>query len=215
MPSQLPSLLAQIVKACAELKGVSVAASVASVTVSDESRKIAGSLVSGRKVGILLGNFAQQHVAAATLHQLAHQLSVVLGASFGFIGEAANSVGAYVANAMPGAGGLNAATMLTQPRKAYVVLGAEPDLDCADGTSAVSAFKQAATVVMLSPFKSEAMLAYADVILPVSPFSETSGTFVSTEERTNPEPGGGTHFAHEHRNQPINMMNQNPGERMD
>ena len=183
VPSHLPSLLAQIVKASAELKGVSVAASIASAEVSDNARKIAGSLVSGRKVGILLGNFAQQHAAAATLHQLAHQLSVVLGASFGFIGEAANSVGAYVANAIPGAGGLNAATMLTQPRKAYVVLGAEPDLDCADGTSAVSAFKQAATVVMLTPFKSQAMLAYADVLLPVSPFSETSGTFVNTEGR--------------------------------
>ncbi|MBL0076653.1 MAG: NADH-quinone oxidoreductase subunit G [Rhodocyclaceae bacterium] len=183
VPSQLPSLLAQIVKACAELKGVSVAAHVASLPVSDDARKIAGSLVSGRNVGILLGNFAQQHAAAATLHQLAHQLSTVLGASFGFIGEAANSVGAYVANAIPGAGGLNAATMLAQPRKAYVVLGAEPDLDCANGSAAVSALNQAATVVMLTPFKSEAMLTYADVILPVSPFSETSGTFVNAEGR--------------------------------
>lgn len=183
VPSQLPSLLAQIVKACAELKGVSVAAHVASLPVSDDARKIAGSLVSGRNVGIWLGNFAQQHAAAATLHQLAHQLSTVLGASFGFIGEAANSVGAYVANAIPGAGGLNAATMLAQPRKAYVVLGAEPDLDCANGSAAVSALNQAATVVMLTPFKSEAMLTYADVILPVSPFSETSGTFVNAEGR--------------------------------
>ena len=183
VPSQLPSLLAQIVKACAELKGVSVAAHVASLPVSDDARKIAGSLVSGLNVGILLGNFAQQHAAAATLHQLAHQLSTVLGASFGFIGEAANSVGAYVANAIPGAGGLNAATMLAQPRKAYVVLGAEPDLDCANGSAAVSALNQAATVVMLTPFKSEAMLTYADVILPVSPFSETSGTFVNAEGR--------------------------------
>ncbi|MBP6109846.1 MAG: NADH-quinone oxidoreductase subunit G [Rhodocyclaceae bacterium] len=183
VPSQLPSLLAQIVKACAELKGVSVAANIASVPVSDDVRKIAGSLVSGRNVGILLGNFAQQHAAAATLHQLAHRLSTVLGASFGFIGEAANSVGAYVANAIPGAGGLNAATMLAQPRKAYVVLGAEPDLDCANGSAAVSALNQAATVVMLTPFKSEAMLTYADVILPVSPFSETSGTFVNAEGR--------------------------------
>ena len=73
--------------------------------------------------------------------------------------------------------------MLEQPRKAYVVLGAEPDLDCANGVLAVSALKQAATVVMLTAFKSETMLDYADVLLPVSPFSETSGTFVNTEGR--------------------------------
>jgi len=170
-------------KASAELKAVNVDAEIADVVVSENARKIAGSLASGRKVGILLGNFSQQHVDAAKLHQLAQRLGHLLGASFGFIGEAANSVGGYVANAIPGSGGLNARTMLEQPRKAYVVLGAEPDLDCANGMQAVSALKQAATVVMLSPFKSDAMLDYADVLLPVSPFTETSGSFVNTEGR--------------------------------
>ena len=183
LPSQLPSVLAQILKACAELKGTSTDTSIAAVVVSDSARKIAVSLVSGRRVGILLGNFAQQHKQAAQLHQLAQQISAVLGASFGFLGEAANSVGGYVAKAIPGASGHNATSMLEQPRKAYVVLGAEPDLDCANGVLAVSALKQAATVVMLTAFKSEAMLDYADVLLPVSPFSETSGTFVNTEGR--------------------------------
>jgi NADH-quinone oxidoreductase subunit G len=37
--------------------------------------------------------------------------------------------------------------------------------------------------VVLTPFKSQAMLDYAAVLLPVSPFSETSGTFVNTEGR--------------------------------
>lgn len=183
IPSLLPSLLAQILKACAELKSVSVDAELAAVHVSDDVRKIAGSLVSGRKVGILLGNFAQQHAQAGQLHQLAQRLSQVLGAKFGFIGEAANSVGGYVVKAVPGESGLNARSMLEQARKAYVVLGAEPDLDCANGVLAVSALKQAATVVMLTPFKSNAMLDYADVLLPVSPFTETSGTFVNTEGR--------------------------------
>ena len=183
LPSQLPLLLAQILKASAELKSVAVDAELASLIVSDSPRKIAASLVSGRSVGILLGNFAQQHAEAATLHQLAQRLSVVLGAKFGFIGEAANSVGGYVAKAIPGVGGLNAATMLSEPRKAYVVLGAEPELDCANGVAAVVAMKQAASVVMLTAFRSASMLEYADVLLPVSPFSETSGTFVNTEGR--------------------------------
>lgn len=185
-PSELPGMLAQIVKAAGELKGVPVDGAVASVTVSAQAKAIAESLVSGSHAGVLLGALAQQHAQAAQLHALAGQLAAILGGAYGFLGEAANSVGGYLAKAVPGATGkpgLNAAAMLAQARKAYVVLGVEPELDTADGAAAVAALKQAATVIMLTPFKSRGMLEYADVILPVSPFSETSGTFVSMEGR--------------------------------
>ena len=182
-PSQLPGVLAQIVKAVCQLKGMTADAALAGVTVSVEAQAIARSLVSGSSSGILLGNFAQQHPQAANLQALASQLASALGGSFGFLGEAANSVGGYVAKAVPTGAGLNAATMLKDPRQAYVVVGAEPELDCADGALALAALAKAAAVVVLSPFKSQAMLDYAAVLLPVSPFSETSGTFVNTEGR--------------------------------
>jgi NADH-quinone oxidoreductase subunit G len=88
-----------------------------------------------------------------------------------------------VAKAVPVHAGLNAAAMLKDPRQAYVVLGAEPELDCADGAQALAALTKAAVTVVLTPFKSQAMLDYAAVLLPVAPFSETSGTFVNTEGR--------------------------------
>jgi NADH-quinone oxidoreductase subunit G len=179
-PSQLPERLAQVVKAVAELKG---AAFDMKVTVTDEARKIAESLVSGQNAAILLGNFAQQHAKAATLNWLAQQLAELLGCRFGFLGEAANSVGGFAAGALPGPDGLNAAAMLAVPRKAYLVVGAEPELDCADGAQALAALKQAESVIVLSPFKSAAALEYADAILPVAPFTETSGTFVNAEGR--------------------------------
>jgi len=178
-PSALPASLAQVVKAVAELKGV---ACDLAVTVSDAAKEIAASLLSGRNAGVLLGNFAQQHPQAASLQALGQQLAGLLGGKLGVLGEAANSVGAYVAKAVPSAG-LNAAAMLSAPRKAYVILGAEPELDCADGAVALAALKQAQSVIVMSPFKSAAALEYADAILPVSPFSETSGTFVNTEGR--------------------------------
>ena len=182
-PSQLPAVLAQIVKVVCQLKGVAADAALAGVTVSAEAQAIAQSLVAGSNAGILLGNFAQQHPQAATLHALGRQLASALGGSFGFLGEAANSVGGYVAKAVPAGAGLNAAAMIQNPRQAYVVLGAEPELDCADGAKALAALSKAAAVVVLTPFKSQAMLDYAAVLLPVSPFSETSGTFVNTEGR--------------------------------
>lgn len=181
LPSQVPQLLAEVVKAVATKKGVAVDAALANVTVSAEADKIADSLVSGSNTGVFLGNFAQQHPQAATLEALAQQLAKLIGAKFGFLGEAANSVGGYVAKAVPNS--LNAAQMFAQPRKAYLLFNTEPELDSADGAQALAALKQASMVAVFSAFKSEAALDYADVLLPIAPFTETSGTFVNTEGR--------------------------------
>ena len=183
LPSQLPQLLAQVVKCAAELKGVAVDAAISALAVSEKAKAIAESLLSGTRAAIFLGNFAQQHEQAATLQALAQLLAKITGANFGCLGEAANSVGGYVANALPGADGLNAGQMLAEPRHGYLILNAEVELDCARPLQALAALKQAATVVLLSPFKLPGALDYADVLLPVSPFSETSGSFINTEGR--------------------------------
>lgn len=186
-PAQLPALLAEVVKAVADLKHApldpTLVDALSKLGVGETAQRIAASLVSGKNIGILLGNFAQQHPQAATLHRLAQQLAALLGARFGFLGEAANSVGGYLAGAHPRQGGLNAARLIGEPRRGYLVLGAEPELDCADGAAAFAALAQAESVIVLTPFKSAAVLEYADCLLPVAPFTETSGTFVNTEGR--------------------------------
>ncbi|MCL4799619.1 MAG: NADH-quinone oxidoreductase subunit NuoG [Burkholderiales bacterium] len=181
-PGELPAALAQIVRAAAEAKGTAVPAGLAGTAVGDAARAIAASLASGERVGVLLGNAAEQHPRAAQLHALAQALADALGARFGFLGEAANSVGGYLAGCVPGERGLNAGAMLAEPRKAYVLLGVEPGLDCHDSGQALAAMAAADVVVALSAFAGPA-LEYADVILPVGPFTETSGTFVNTEGR--------------------------------
>src|SRR5690606_32663376 len=93
---------------------------------------------------------------------------------------AANTVGGYLANALPSKGG-NAQQFLENPRKAYLLLNVEPELDCHNPQVARSALDKAEMVVVMSPFKHG--MEYADVLLPTAPFSETSGTFVSCEGR--------------------------------
>jgi NADH-quinone oxidoreductase subunit G len=149
-------------------------------TLRDQSA-IARSLLDGERRAIFLGNAAEQHPQAAQLHALALELARLTGASCGFIGEAANSVGGYVAKALPTA--LNAHSMFAQPRQAYLLLGVEPELDCHDPQQAVSALKGARLVVVLTPFKDGAAGDYADVLLPTAPFTETSGSFVNSEGR--------------------------------
>jgi len=148
------------------------------VAPSDIPDQIAGFrevLAGGKNAAVLLGNFAQQHPEASRIHAAAQALGVKLG----FLGEAANSVGGYLAG-LPVGG--DAAELVARPRRAYLLLNAEPELDCADPQAALAALRQAKFVVALSAFKGAAA-DYAQVMLPIAPFSETPGSFVSTEGR--------------------------------
>jgi len=140
---------------------------------------IGAALKTGKRSAVLLGNLAQQHPAASTLHALAQQLAEASGAKLGFLGEAANSLGGYLAG-LPVAA--HAAGLLERPRRAYLLLNAEPELDCADPRRASAALRSASFVAALSAFKSAAS-DYAQVLLPIAPFTETAGTYVSTEGR--------------------------------
>jgi NADH-quinone oxidoreductase subunit G len=172
-PAAMPDLLAQVLRAVAEGKGVAV---------SDAARSIAASLSSGKNTAILLGNIAQHHPAASQLHGLGLALAEAAGARFGFLGEAANSVGGYLAGCVPTGtpAGKNARRMLEDSLKAYLLLGVEAELDTHDPHQAVAAMKTAELVVAMSPYQHRAV-EYAHVLLPIAPFTETAGTFINTE----------------------------------
>ena len=184
-PSRMVHALGEVVKAACELKNTSTPAELASLEVSDAAKRIAQSLASGENVAVLLGNIAEHHPQLRRLRVLAQRLAEILSARMGFLGEAANSVGGYLADAVPfgaAVAGLNARAMLEAPRKAYVLLNAEPELDCADPQTAMAAMHAAEFVVALSAYQ-HAATEYAHVLLPITPFTETSGTFVNTEGR--------------------------------
>lgn len=185
-PSQMLGTLLQIAGALAAEKGAAVSEALAAsvpAEISAEARTIAKSLASGARVAVWLGNFAEHSDAAAELHVVAQEIARLAGGTLGVIGEAANSVGGYLAQALPIVGGLNARQMVEQPLKAYLLLNAEPDLDFADPAATVSVLRAAPLVVAMTAFTSPTMLDCADVLLPIAPFSETSGTFVNCEGR--------------------------------
>ncbi len=179
-PSEWVSALAEVVVAVAKAKGIASPSGFDHVQASPEAQRIAASLVGGEQGAILLGNAAAQHPQASQLHAAAEWIAQATGAKLGYLTEAANTVGGYLANALPRSGA-NAQQAFAQPRKAYVLLHADPKLDCANPQAARSALDQAEMVVMMSPYRQGTD--YADVLLPVAPYSETSGTFVSCEGR--------------------------------
>ncbi|UVA81364.1 NADH-quinone oxidoreductase subunit NuoG [Pandoraea commovens] len=175
-PSAWVSELAGIAVAAAAAKGVAAPAELAGVNASDAAKAIAASLINGERRAILLGNAVVQHPQFAQLHAIAQVIADITGAKLGFLTEGANTVGGYAVKALSAKG---AAALFAQPRQAYLLLNAEPEFDSADAKQALTALTAAKMVVSLSPFKHG--LEYADVLLPIAPFTETAGTFVNAE----------------------------------
>jgi NADH-quinone oxidoreductase subunit G len=152
------------------------------------SHPVAAHLKNKQKICILLGAGALHHPHASAIRSLAQKIAQQCGAKVGTLTDGANSAGAWLAGAVPhrhaGGGainhvGMNASEMLHKPRKAYLLLNVEPDLDCANAHVAREAFKQAQCIVALSLYRNAALEEHATIILPMAPFTETSGTYVN------------------------------------
>ena len=131
-PSQWANALAEVAVALAQAKGRAVPAEFASVTPGDTAVLIANSLAGGANVAILLGNLAVEANDAARLAVNAQCVAELSDGKFGVLTSGGNTVGGYLAQAVPGQGGKTARAQLAEPLKAYIVLHAEPLLDAAD-----------------------------------------------------------------------------------
>jgi len=178
-PSAWVDTLAGIAAAVAQARGVALPEGAAGVEASAAAQELAAALTNGERRAVLIGNSAVQHPEFSRIHALAQWIAEQTGATLGFLTEAANTVGAHLVGALPGAQGLDARSAFEQPRKAYVLLNLEPEFDTANPAQALAALGGAETVVVLSPFKTG--LDYADVLLPVAPYTETAGAFVNAE----------------------------------
>ncbi|UCG73461.1 MAG: NADH-quinone oxidoreductase subunit G [Chromatiales bacterium] len=143
-------------------------------------------LQQGDNAAVLLGQIAMRHPRFAELRQGAAQLAANTGARLGYIPEGANAAGLSLIGALPHRGpggqprpaGRHAGELLNQPPSTLVLLGIEPEHDCAVATAA-SALEQAGRVIAITPFLAGSMAAHADIVLPVGSFAETAGTFVN------------------------------------
>ncbi len=190
-PSKLADRLAAVTVAAARLadrQPDGLEALTEGVEVDSDAERIARILADAGRGAVLLGPQAVNHGDAAVLRGLAACLADLTGATLGTLDEGANPAGAWIAGAVPhreanGAPaartGLDARAMIEAGLDAYLLMGLEPELDCAAGARAREALHAARFVVSLGAFRSEAMTGYADVILPIAAFAETAGTFVN------------------------------------
>ena len=146
---------------------------------ADAANPIHAGLKGAEKAAVLLGAEAQNHPDYAAIYTAAQRLAEQTGASFGILPQAANSVGADLLNADSG----SIAEMIAAPKQAVLLLNVEPEADVAGGSAAVAALRQAKSVMAFTPFVSDTLLEVCDVLLPIAPFTETSGSFVNMEGR--------------------------------
>ncbi|KPK37353.1 MAG: NADH dehydrogenase [Gammaproteobacteria bacterium SG8_47] len=193
-PSGLVAELAGVAKAALKLSSAvapdGATELLAGVTPTDQQRATAQALSGAEQAAIVLGSTAASLPEASLLRALAQVVSQATGATLGQLSHGANSAGAWLAGVVPHRGpgaqaiddtGLHAAAMWQAKLKAYLLLGFEPDLDCYDSSAARGALDSAQFVVALNAFVTDSLRAVADVILPITPFTETAGTFVNAE----------------------------------
>ena len=189
-PEKMVQQLAAVVKVLAKDKTVSAETDklLAPIVVDEKAQMIAEKLTQGKQATIILGAIAQNSQQAAPLRYLAHLIAELSNATVGELTYGANAAGAWLTGCVPHRTlgnvsltipGSNAQEMIHNPRKAYLLFNIEPEFDSANPIKTINSLKAADFVVACSPFMSESIREYADVILPIVPFVETSGTFVN------------------------------------
>jgi NADH-quinone oxidoreductase subunit G len=169
-----------------------VAKLVDGVAASEEAMRIAKQLTDAKDKVIVIGASAQTHPQSATVRRLLAAIANLSGAKLGFMTAGANSAGAHLAGMLPHRGpvaqvvkkrGLPGSAYWHHDMAAYLLMGVQPELDVADSAAALSALKKADFVVCVDTHVTDAMREYANVMLPMATFAETSGTYVNVEGR--------------------------------
>lgn len=187
-PRKFALVLGKILKAACKLSGKTSSIDLGQIEPCEQTQAIAESLLKNNG-HIVLGRIARSLADYGQLLILSNEIAAVVGGKSGILPDLANELGAQLVGFTPYRAafngyftkGLNARQMLENQRKAYVLLNTELERDAYNTQLALAALNKADTVVVMSAYINEDMLQYADVILPITPFTETAGSYVNME----------------------------------
>ncbi len=147
---------------------------------------IAMRLSNSMKATIIVGALANNHPQASKIRTLANMISR-LGRGQLVILPQANSTAAQLVSQLiqqqEDVESLTIQQIWQQSMRAYVLFGVEPELDCADPVQTQHALHYADFVLSMNSYVTDEILSYANVILPIASFAETSGTFVGVDNQ--------------------------------
>ena len=190
---ELGSVLKAVCKVTAADMPAGLEALLSNVSFDQTHEIIAQKLHASKNTTVILGHDGFAHTHFSSIRAIAGQIAKLTSSKLGYLSDGCNSAGACLAGAVPHRGtpattdvvvtGKNLGEMFDSNLAGYILLGVEPEADCTDAGRAMQALDAAQFVVVMNAFSSDKMKAYADVILPIAPFSETSGTYVNAEGR--------------------------------
>ncbi|WP_162896664.1 NADH-quinone oxidoreductase subunit NuoG [Cysteiniphilum halobium] len=190
--------LANLVKAVAQkisqpITSVAVKKAVESLGISPEIENLATTLISSEKPVMILGFDAMLNKDCAEIYALFTELKSLLAAKGGVLSFGANAKGALFAGAaseyLPGATenlqqGMDAQAILSNKTKLLLNFGVEPECDSVLGQEALKALQEIDIVAAFTSYATEAMFAYADIILPITTHFEEDGSFINISGHT-------------------------------
>ncbi|MDW8981344.1 NADH-quinone oxidoreductase subunit NuoG [Legionella pneumophila] len=197
MPMQLAKLALALTSELASLPE-EVQKLLIGLEVDKQTKQIAQSLKE-EKACLITGAIVENHPEASLLRTLVAIVQKLSGAKLVRLTTGANSAGACIAGMLPHrtvAGksiaepGLNVQEALNSKLKGYLLMGVEPGYDFANPAGARQSMLAAEFVVLLSAYEHESMHDYADVILPIAPYAETSGTYINIDNTWQTVKGG-------------------------
>ena len=146
---------------------------------SNEAKRIAKSLLSNKSKAIFLGHQILHLDDGDNIKLVAMHIAQAVGATFGLIPGYANSVGLNELNL--NTDNISADKILSQSKEAYIMMNFDPLYDYHSPKKINSALKKAKFNLAISPYISDSFKEF-DVVLPMTPFTETSGTFINMEK---------------------------------
>jgi NADH-quinone oxidoreductase subunit G len=191
-PLEMPMQLAKLALALApdvKMLPEEVQKLLIGLKVNEELQQLANAL-KDQKSCLITGAISDNHPDASLLRTLITLIHNLSGAKVVRLTNGSNTAGAWLAGMLPhrtvagksvADAGLDVHAALNAKLKSYFLMAVEPGFDFANPYGARQSMLAAEFVVMLSAYNHESMRDYADVILPIAPYAETSGTYINVD----------------------------------
>ncbi len=156
-----------------------------------DNQDVINNLKNAKNSLIIIGSWGNNADNAAEIRRHASELAKKTESKFALLSEGSNSAGAWLSGAVPhrtsailetSSSGVNAKDcFIKKDINGFILFNVEPEFDCVASGRALQKINSSDLVIVFSPFVTERMKNYADVILPITPYTETSGTFVNMQ----------------------------------
>ena len=155
-----------------------------------EHKAIAQSLNDAPDSALIVGVQVLSNPALSMIQELCETIATQSNSSLGYLSPAANSAGACLSGCLPhrqlagsavDAAGQNAYQILGTKHQVLLTLGVNPILDISQGKLVNELGDKNDFIIAINSFNNQFIEQQADLVLPLSCFTETSGTYVNTE----------------------------------